>query len=280
MKNAFEVNVTTKENGCDKFIVKKISPELQRKHDEMYEAFAMIQKNSSIPLWLSIIYFICLFVATTFTCGFFDAAMDVGFAAAYNNASWLPYVDGICIVFAAAVFFYKLYKKKSIQQSPAVQSKLEESKRLNRQCYEELCVPCDADDIDVFALPVKTKNGKMKQATVFQYANTECKIFKDFNNLYIADVNAVYGFPLNSFTKIAARNKNATFDSWNKEEPFNKGVYKQFKVRRNNMGIFFIKPHHSLQFFAFNEEYEIVIPNYELQTLLKYVNLNVMYENK
>ena len=278
MKNAFEINLTTEEKSCDKFIVKKIPDDLERRLDEMNEAFTMIQKNSSIPIWLTVIYYICAFFAIAVTAGFFEAAVDIGFATAFHNAGWMIYADSVCIVVALAVFIYKWRKKKKTEQSPAVQSKLEESKKLNSHCYEELGVPADADTIDIFSVAGKLKKGKVMPATYYQYTNVACKIYNDSNNLYIADTIAVYRFPLNSFTHIVTRNKNTTFNTWNKDEGFNQGIYKQYKVRRNNFG-FFIKPYHSVQFFAFNEEYEIVIPSYELQTLLKYVNLNVTYGN-
>ena len=50
---------------------------------------------------------------------------------------------------------------------------------------------------------------------------------------------------------------------WNKETAFNKGVYKNYKIRMNDFGMYAVKPYYSLQILSGGEEYEIRIPPYE-----------------
>ena len=276
MKNIFDVNLSAEEQNYKKFIVKEIPEELQSKHDTMTDTLQTIQTNYIGPLWLNIVYYILAFLAVIMGTSLVVSIIKVGFSTAYQNAAWVFYVGGICIIAAVALFIYKRYKTKNIENDPAVQAKFDESTKLTDQSYEYLHIPADAEDIDVFSQITLIKRNKVKQLTsLYKYTNFVCKIFKDDYNLYIADTNMVCAFPLNSFTGIVTVNKNATFCNWNKEETFNKGIYKQFKIRCNNYGTFFVKPYFSVRLNAFKEEYEIVIPAYELQTFLKYINLNV-----
>lgn len=281
MKNVFSINITTNETEADKFAARKISDELQRKTDEMDETISSIQDSAAIPAWLTIVAYICGGFAAIVIMNFISSAIKGEFAQAYENAGWLIYAGAVCLVFAIVVAVYKRYKYKSTENAPAVQSAIAQSEKLTERCYEDLGVPDGAGNIDIFIEAFKSKNGKVKKATsLFRYLNIDCKIYRDDYNLYLADISKVYAFPLSNLKEIVAVNKNATFNGWHKQEPFNKGYYKQFKIKCNNYGTFFVKPHYSIRFTAFGEEYEIVIPGYELENFKKYVNLNVTGEIK
>ena len=281
MKNAFSINVTTNENGADKFKVKKLSEELTRRKEQSENTITDITRAASIPRWLEWVAIILGGFGLIVFASLLEALTDVGFATAYKNAGWLFYAGGASLIVALIIFILRTYKKRTTLNSPAVRDTLSESERLVYRCYEDLGVPYDADDVDIFAEGFKTKNGKTKRAGMFfQYLNVACKIYRDGDNLYIADTDGVYAFPIVNFTGIVAVKKNATFNCWTKQQPFNKPPYKQYKVRHNNYGMFFVKPYYSVRFTALNEEYEIVIPSYEMDTLQKYVTLNVVYEGR
>lgn len=281
MKNAFSLNVTTNENETDKFKVKKLSEELARKKEQSENLVTDITRAASIPRWLEWVAVILGGFGLIVLVSILRTLTDVGFETAYKNAGWLFYAGGASLIVALVIFVIRTYKNKTTMSTPAVQNTFTESERLVNRCYEDLGVPYGADDIDVFCEAFKTKNGKTKRAGIFfQYLNVSCKIYRDGENLYFADTDGVYGFPISNFTGIVAIKKNATFNCWTKQQPFNKPPYKQYKVRNNGYGVLFVKPYYSVRFTAFNEEYEIIIPAYEFDTLQKYVTLNVMYEGR
>ena len=271
------MNVTTSEAGWNKFMVKKLSDDLKNVKDRSDETVQNIQRASSIPRWLNWTAIILGMAGFIVLIGFLEALKDVDFSTAYDNAGWLLYGGVACILVAAPIVLYKTYRIRTTVNSPAARDALAERERLNARCFEELGVPQTADDIDVFCETFKEKNGKTKKVwSMYQYTNTSCKIFRDEENLYLADTDGVYAFPISSFFEIMTVRKNALFGGWNKEGPFNKPPYKQYKVRKNNYCVFFVKPHYYIKFLAFNEEYVLVIPSYELETLQKYLTLNII----
>ncbi|MCH5161484.1 MAG: hypothetical protein J1G04_05580 [Clostridiales bacterium] len=277
MKNAFTINATTSEAGLNKFRVKKLSDDLEHVMDRSDETVENIKRASSIPRWLNLAAAILGMAGMAIVIGFLRALTEVSFSTAYNNAGWLLYVGGPCVLVALAIFIYKTYRNRTTVNSPAARDAFAEQERLNARCFEDLGVPQTADDIDVFCEVFKEKNGKAKKVwSIYQYINISLKIYRDGENLYLADTDGVYAFPISSFFEIMTVRKSALFSGWNKDEPFNKPPYKQYKVRRNNYGVLFVKPHYYIKFIAFNEEYVLVIPSYELETLQKYLTLNII----
>ena len=270
MKNVFTMNVTTSEEGWNKFRVKKLSDDLEHVKERSDETVQNIERASSIPRWLDWTANILGMAGMIVAVGFLEALSDVSFATAYDNAGWMLYVGGACLLVALAIFLYKFYRNRTTVNSPAARDAFAERERLNARCFEDLGVPQTADDIDVFCEAYKEKNGKAKRVSnMSQYINLSSKIYRDGENLYLADTDGVYAFPVSGFFEIMTVRKNALFMCWNKTEPFNKPPYKQYKIRRNNYGVFFVKPHYYVKFLAFNEEYVLVIPSYELETLQK-----------
>ena len=278
MKNAFSLNVTTNENGAEKFRVKKLSEELARRKEQSDKTVSEIERAASIPRWLQYVAIILGGIGILAIAGFLEATSDADFITAYKNAGWILYAGGASILAALVIFIVWTYKNKTTMNSPVARDAIAESKRLVSRCYEDLNVPFEANDIDIFCEAFKTKNGKTKKAGFyFKYLNVACKIYRDGDNLYIAYTDGVYAFPIPNFTGIAAVKKNAYFLGWNKLQPYNKPPYRQYRVRRNDYGALLVKPYYSVRFTAFNEEYEIVIPSYEFDTLQKYITLNVAY---
>ena len=270
------MNVTTSEAGWNKFRVKKLSDDLEKVKDRSDETVQNIERTSSIPRWLDWTALILGMVGFIVVMGFLEALKDVDFSTAYNNSGWLLYGGGACLLVASAIFIYKIYRMRTTVNSPGARDALAERERLIARCFEDLGVPQTADDIDVFCETFKEKKGKTKKVwSLYRYINMSCKIYRDGDNLYLADTDGVYAFPISSFFEIMTVRKNALFMGWNKDVPFNKPPYKQYKVRRNNYGVFFVKPHYYIKFLAFNEEYALVIPSYELEILQKYLTLNI-----
>ena len=276
MKNVFKMNATTSETEWDKFTVKKLSSDLKSSMDRSDETNQQIQRAAFGPIWLNLAYGLIGMVGLAMIAGFVDALTDVDFATAYNNAAWVLYVGVACLLVSVALLIYKTYRNRTTMNSPAVRDALAERERLNARCFEELGVPQTADEIDVFCETFIERKGKPRKVGMYQYVNISYKIFRDGENLYLADTDGVYAFPISNFFEIMTVRKNALFWGWNKDEPNNKPPYKQYKVRRNNYGVLFVKPHYYVKLFAFNEEYTIVIPSYELETLQKYITLSVV----
>jgi len=137
--------------------------------------------------------------------------------------------------------------------------------------YSELAVPDDAKDIDILSFFYKIKDGEIKVQEkgmqVFQYFNPEFKIFSDENNLYLANLEGKYAFPLSSIVKIHSVKKHIRIAGWNKDEKYNKGIYEQFKLTTDNYGCIHCKQYYILEINHQGESCGIYFPGYELPTL-------------
>ena len=94
--------------------------------------------------------------------------------------------------------------------------------------------------------------------------NMSFHIFTDSENLYLADLDGKYAFPLSSIQVIQTIRKPVTVMDWNKDEPFNKGIYKQYKLTSDNIGSIHCKSYHIMKLSYRGETYGIYIPSYEL----------------
>ena len=75
------------------------------------------------------------------------------------------------------------------------------------------------------------------------------------------------GSPLSSIKTIhKIDNKNAMF-IWNKAVPHNKGEYKQYKMKEDEMGNIRCKAYYILEFENNGELHGIYFPEYELETI-------------
>ena len=104
---------------------------------------------------------------------------------------------------------------------------------------------------------------------MFEYINFDMLVFREGEMLCLADDRSVIGIPLSDITGIYKINKRVNFSGWNKEDDFNTGAYKPYKITQNNYGILYIKPYYSLRFTGYGEVYEILFPAYELDTFVR-----------
>ncbi len=276
MTNLFEYNTTTAESKYAKFIIRRTSNETTAKQNEQTERLVQAEKYAQSPLWLSLVMYLTFAFAIIVAGSFLNALLEVGFETALHNSRILLPIAGVCLVIAAAIFIFKKIRLNKTVSSPAFHNITESYEKINARCYEELSVPETADEINVFMNVFKTtKSGKQKNAAVANYMAFDFKVFAENNCLCFADVECVVAVPLSQINGIYAINKRASFINWTKQEKTNSPKYKPYKIRQNNM-YYIVKPYYSLRFTSSGEEYEIIIPPYELETIKKYVNAPVI----
>ena len=71
----------------------------------------------------------------------------------------------------------------------------------------------------------------------------------------------------NTIKAIKSIKKTIRIMEWNKDEEFNKGLYKQYKLSEDNYGCIICKSYHILEFEHNNDLWGIYIPCYELPVI-------------
>ena len=271
MKPFLGIDLTTDKdneqcNGTE-FLVQATSAALANALDASSEKAEKTIEAAKLPLLFRIIQFICGITALLIASGILKA--DASFAEGYRNAPWLYWTAGICAVIWLILWLLSKQKAKTVLETEESAQTLSHLESTARAIYQELSVPDDAIDIDVLFFFYKIKNGEIKpvEQAFVTYFNPEFKIFTDEENLYLANLEGKYAFPLSSIVKIHTVKKHIRIAGWNKEVKFNKGIYKQYKLTTDNYGCIHCKQYHILEIHHQGESYGIYFPCYELAAL-------------
>lgn len=258
-------------NG-DEFLVQKPSSALSKSLEASTDKAEKTIENSKLPLPLRIVQFICGIAALLIASSILKA--DVSLTEGYHNAPGLFWAAGVCAVLWLILWLCSKQKAKTILDTDESTQTFSHLDGVANAVYAELAVPDDAKDIDVLSFFYKIKDGEIKVQEkgmqVFQYFNPEFKIFSDEGNLYLANLEGKYAFPLSSIVKMHTVKKHIRIAGWNKDEKFNNGIYKQYKLTTDNYGCIHCKQYYILEINHQGDSYGIYIPCYELPVLEEY----------
>ncbi|MDE7296231.1 MAG: tetraspanin family protein [Clostridia bacterium] len=177
-------------------------------------------------------------------------------------------------LFAVGLIFFGIsaIKKKRVMGSPAFAYYESEREKLMREMKEALSIPIDAAECDLFACQYKTVRGKQRRRPYYKNSYVACKVlaWREGDAFCVFDGDAVYKFPFENFVEVERITKGICFYGWNKQEKFNKGKYKPYKIRYNaNNSMYTVKNSFRVRLFRESEEYELLVPAYENETLEK-----------
>lgn len=190
---------------------------------------------------------------------------DLTLAEMYGNAPAIFYGGGVCLALWAVLFCIEKLKYKKVDDSGEIDKALESMEALNFRSEEQLGIPHDHKKVDVLSFRYTEKNGKVKikEELFYKHVNNEMKLFRNGDDLCLADIDSVYSFPISDIKKYVLKKKKANMDEWNKDVPFNKGEYKQYKITSNDYGTIFCR-YYAMQISDVFGEYELFFPEYEL----------------
>ena len=274
MKAIFCVDITeTKLNDIadgDEFVVDKVSEAQELALDSCEDDFEELKKDVSLPWWLKVLKFVfefgsllAIFLVADIIGG------EVSLPALLDKG--MLYLLGciVSVIGFISILIYERKHKKSVEESEDTAIKINHSNAAFQASYDMLGVPYDAKNADILSMRYKRKNGALcpKSNGLFTFINFDCKLFADDDNFYVADTLSKYAFPKGSLKGIRKIDKRIDFTSWNKDTAFNKGEYKQYKIKTNDYSTFFVKPYYALQLTHNDEDYELYFPPYELETV-------------
>lgn len=281
MKNVFAYNTKMNELDGKSLKLREIDEDMSQRQDKLVDEGKHQEKKASLPLWMQIVKTIGQFLILVTFGGSISGILNAlsngkTFAEIAKNGWWIWMIGGIGAIVYMTLYIMEKKKAKTVVESEETEIFVKHSEALYWEIMETLKVPKDAPPVDVLGYPYKlTKKGNKKNAGIYSvYVNLQAYIYREEENLCFADVGSVYAIPVEGLRRIVKIKKAATFPNWNKEEPYNKGEYKKYKVHTSNLG-FYVKPYYSLQFIANDEEFEILFPSYELETIKNLTGLSV-----
>lgn len=260
-----------KENG-DEFLVQKPDANLYAEYDKAVNGvFANIKKSLKLPLLLKVIQYLSLTVGGCIFCTLFEYFISDENAEFKTIDIKLIFVIILCVlIFVVLNFIIKsLNKREDASEEQHLQSK--KAQGAYQRLLNNLCVPQDALNIDILSFNYKNEKDMIKidkcGMSVPMFYNMEFLIFKDNKNFYLAIDSGKYAFKLSSIKTIhKIEHKNALF-IWNKNVSHNKGKYKKYKMKEDEMGNIRCKAYYILEIEENGELYGIYFPEYELETV-------------
>lgn len=260
-----------KENG-EEFLIQKPDEYLYAEYDRVVNSvFTDIKKSLKLPLFLKVVQFISLTVGACIFSMLFEYFVSDENAKFETSDILLIFIMIICVViFVVLNFIIKaLNKREDASEEQHLQSKKVQG--AYQQLLNNLGVPQDALNIDILSFNYKNEKDMIKidkcGMSVPMFYNMEFHIFKDNKNFYLAIDSGKYAFKLSSIKTIhKTEHKNALF-LWNKNVSYNKGKYKQYKMKEDKMGNIRCKAYYILEIEENGELYGIYFPEYELETV-------------
>ncbi len=278
MKPFLGIDLTTNKkneqiNG-DEFIVAKPDSSLSQSLESSSENVAETIEKSKLPLPIRIGHWICGTVGALVAFGILKALSgedSVTLDEAYQNASWLFWLGGACLFAWAILKLIILRKEKNVL---GTEESSQVFNHLDKTCdaiLADLKVPQNSKEIDILSFFYKLKGEEIKVCEkglqIAPYINPIFHIFADSENLYLANLEGKYAIPLSAIKCIKSIKKTIRIMEWNKDEEFNKGIYKQYKLSEDNYGCIICKSYHILEFKHNNDLWGIYIPCYELPVI-------------
>lgn len=235
-------------------------------------------EKSRMPLPIRILHIISALGSLIFLRVFLNVAFD-GLEAiknAFNNAPYIFVIGICCAVFYLVIFLLSLKKKKKVLSSEEVNNANNDYEKRSEAIYSRLNVPSDALKMDVMQFTYKVKKGEiqfrgngMSPTPIYML---ELRAFVEEENLFLASLEAKWSIPLTEIGEIGKQEKRIGFNGWNKEVPYDKGEYKQYKMGRDNYGITYMKSYYIVKINHNSEEFGLYLPCYEIENFKKLIN--------
>lgn len=282
MKNLFTINLDAEDEGFspefNALKSREVGSDTSKRLENNAEKYMGLLKKSYLPMPLLIIKYIflvlgvCILSVTLTTCA------EMGEA---NKTVYIFLAVGIAFLVGFIILYtISKYKEALVMNSEEYKNALAMSDSLEKSSKFELGIPDNAYEIDFFAWTYKTENGEIKKgASDVEYEPCEMYVFAENGYLCMADLHTVYKIaPLDSFKKIEYITRKSSFDFWTKDEDFDSPKYKEYKISSDKYEtVYYIKNLCSLQFELNGEEFELIIPPYDIYAIEELTGLHPEY---
>lgn len=275
MKPFWGINLTydkkNEQPDGDEFLAQTPSPALTEAHERSSESAVEIIQKSELPLLLRIMQWGSGLLGAMMLLAILKAMIGedaVSFRELLQNASVFLGVAVLCLMIWAILTVLSIRKGKSVLESDESEHVFGGLERVGDAILAELGVPSTAKEADILSFYYTEKADGIKvhekALQLAPYETAVVYVFADSDNVYLANMDGKYAFSRSSIQRITTVKKAIRTDSWNKEEPLNKGEYKQYKLSEDDSGCVHCKAYHILEIEREGELWGIYIPCYEL----------------
>lgn len=284
MKPFLAVDITENKNNetinGSEFIAENASQLHSQAFDNASEDVTNLAEKAKLPLPVRAVHWICGFVGTILLIGIIKSGRGddgLSVAQAYQNAPLIFWASGICLAVWLVLTIIGRKREKDIVESTEGDNTMRRLEAAADSIFEEFRVPKTAEKVDILGLTYKMKNGEPVAKEIgfnpTAYIFAEFRAYVQDGNLFLADLEHKYAFPLAELTKIRTVKKSIAASGWNKEVRPTKGEYKPYKMQIDDFDCVHFKPYHILELVHNGEAWGIYFPCYELKVFEKLTGL-------
>lgn len=271
---------TFREGDC--FIAASTSRAVSSAMERAAEGAAVQLRKSKLPFPLGGIRTVCGWAAALLLFSIIRALRSVTLLEGYENAPFLFWLTGICGAVWLVLTIIGAVIRKNVQ---ATEDFTVAVKRMEDQvdvAFRELGVPADAKDVDVIAISHRWKNGKLKPVAygleTSERTTEPFKVFLREDRLCFATPEHRYEFRLSELQVLRSVKKHIYSKGWNKEEDYDEGFYKPYKLTVDNYGRIHMRSYGLLELEHEGIRWAIWLPPYELNYICALTGLKIVEE--
>ena len=257
-------------NG-EEFMTLKTPPHLTAKLENGTDRMQAAVEKSKLHIVLRVIHGLTTFCSAVFATGVVAAIFRGTLFLGIRRAPWLYIVGLVCIVIWFVLTLLSGYKSDKVLKSEESQKAKNDALKAFDDILAYLGVPLDSTEIDVIFCKYKSRGEQIEVVNaplqMTNFINMSFRIFKDYDNLYLANPNGKYAFSLSSMRRIRTVFAEAVIPDWHKEQAFDSDEYKVYSISKDKSDLLHTSPYYMLELEDNGEIFGIFFPCYEIKTL-------------
>lgn len=275
MKNLFALNSQDEEKSVYKrFVTKTLDESFEQKINEVADYEKTI--NKKVFGKYQAIYKICSILMFAAIIGIFILLTRVSKEENLGLPWWIILSCTIILGVVCGVMIFVIKKKanKISENNEDIKNFNQKSEEVFNEIIDFMEIPEDCVHLDVYCIGIEEKkDGSLKEKGIMgnAYLNVDTSIYLRENVLNISTLHEIITLDTSWIKQVIYLPARVSFYGWNKNLAPNSVEYRNYKIKANNYGIYFIKGSYQIQFNDGFEDYLINVPVYEKDTLLKFI---------
>ena len=278
MKNLFKGEIEKNNFLAEEFIIRNLSDELTNEADKIINKIETHNENAKLPTVLRLIKTLSFYAALILGIGIINGLLKSEENSLPMNKTTITLIviSIICLIVSIGLFIYEKIRFKNVENSQEVKDDIKRVDELFQECLDDLNIPKDHKKVDVIMTFYKIKNNKEIPAfNICENMVAEYMFFEENDHICFADTRCVIAFKKESITKLRKVEEKKSFVNWTKESLPNSPIYKEYGIKTNNYGVSTIRSYYVLELNINDEDYEIILPPYDIDEYLKVLNMEV-----
>ncbi len=276
MRNLFEYELTDADEPvypAQRFIYASVDEDMQEEIDRSFFVRGYTENASKVPKWTVIVRRLALIMALFFANVIYYASKNIDFEQVFDQHFYLFMLGTGCLGIAAALYVAQLFRYLRVKHSGVLDVTSDAIEEQTNRTEETFDIPPEHKMADIFSYWHEDDG-----ALPYILMNNQIRLYEKDDKLCIAFIDKAFALPIDGFTRYILMKKKVHFDEWNKEDAFFMKEYRKYKIQYDEQDGFSCRCYR-LQYADYFGEYELLLPEYELEHFKSIVDVPVEFDD-